>query len=108
MKIKCYSVKLQSLVAISNKAYKAIAFDGSYDIIPSSQIFGIDMDVQKSEAWWISAWILERKNLHYSKKKTSWFDSETGKFQPSITIIKHKPSKVSPVENNEITSLKSE
>lgn len=42
MKTKCYSVRLASLVSISDKAYKATAFDGSTAIIPKSQEFGQD------------------------------------------------------------------
>ena len=63
MRVKCYSVRLESFVSISDKAYKATCFDGTTDIIPKSQVFGRDWDVMKSEAWWISAWILEKKNL---------------------------------------------
>ena len=59
MKTKCYSVRLQSLVSMSDKAYKATSFDGSEAILPKSQVFGVDYDVQKSEAYWISSWILE-------------------------------------------------
>ena len=70
MKTKCYSVRLESLVRISDKAYKATCFDGSSDIIPASLVFGADLDVQKSDAYWISAWILERKSLQYSAKKS--------------------------------------
>ena len=57
--IKCYSVRLESLVRISDKAYKATSYDGSSDIIPASQVFGRDYEVSKSEAWWFSAWILK-------------------------------------------------
>ena len=37
MKTLCYSVRLESLVRISDKAFRATAFDGSTDIIPDSQ-----------------------------------------------------------------------
>ncbi len=73
MKTKVISVRLQSLVSISDKAYKATAFDGSEAIIPKSQVFGQDWDVQKSDAYWISSWILEQKDLQYSDKKVAWF-----------------------------------
>ena len=46
------------MYSISPKAYKAVSFDGSSDIIPASQVFGQDHDVSKSDAYWISAWIL--------------------------------------------------
>jgi len=92
MKTKCYSVRLESLVSISDKAFKAIAFDGSEEIIPKSQVFGRDYDVMKSDAWWISAWILEKKNLQFSTKKEAWFNKH-GKMLPKITITRHVPEK---------------
>ena len=69
MRTLCYSVRLESLVRISDKAFKATAFDGSQDIIPASQVFGRDYEVMKSDAYWISAWILEKKSIQYSGKK---------------------------------------
>lgn len=72
-KTKCYSVRLESLTSISEKAYKAVAFDGSSAILPKSQVFGPDYEVQKSDAYWISAWILEQKDIQYSSKKVRWF-----------------------------------
>jgi hypothetical protein len=94
MKTKCYSVRLESLVSISDRAYKATAFDGSSAILPKSQVFGRDYDVQKCDAYWIAAWILEKKDLQYSGKKESWFDSETGNMLPTYKVEKHKPEKV--------------
>lgn len=75
-KIKCYSVRLQSLVSISDKAYKATAFDGSTAIIPKSQVFDEDLETQKSQAYWIAAFILEKEDcqLQYSDKKIKWFN----------------------------------
>lgn len=92
MKIKCYSVRLQSLTDISEKCHKAISFNGSTDLIPKSQVFGKDYEVNKSEAYWISAWILEKKNIQYSIKKIGWFNSETRKIEPNIKINHHIPS----------------
>ncbi len=103
MRIKCHSVRLQSLVSISDKAYKATAFDGSTAIIPASMIFGQDYDVMKSEAHWISSWILEQKELQYSAKKTAWFDKDTGRMLPDIKIEKHIPEKI---EINNVEPLK--
>lgn len=60
MKIRCYSVRLKELREISPKALLATGFDGSTAVIPKSQMFGPDQDVQKSEAYWISAWILKQ------------------------------------------------
>jgi len=72
-KTMCYSVRLESLTEISPKAYKAVAFDGSEAIIPKSQVYGQDYEVQKCLAVWISAWILEKKELQFSDKKVRWF-----------------------------------
>jgi hypothetical protein len=106
MKTKCYSVRLQCLTEISEKCYKAIAFDGSEALIPKSQVFGQDYSVQKSEAYWISAWILEQKSLQYSRKKEATFDSITRKEVPSWTVVKHEPVKIEALENNTIKELK--
>lgn len=106
MKILCYSVRLLSLVSISDKAYKATCFDGTTDIIPKSQVYGRDWDVAKSEAWWISAWILEKKNLQYSTKKSACFDRETGKMLPVIMVEKHQPEKVEALGSNIIDELR--
>lgn len=105
MKTLCYSVRLQSLVSISDKAYKATAFDGSSCIIPKSQVFGQDYDVTKSEAYWISAWILEKKTIQYSGKKEAWFNNETGKIVPSYTVEKHVPVKISSAKTKPDASL---
>ena len=99
MKTKCYSVRLQSLVSISDKAYKATAFDGSTAIIPKSQVFGSDYDVQKSEAYWVSCWILEQKEgFQYSDKKIGWFNPDTYRIEPNITTIveHHVPERIEP------------
>lgn len=97
-KVKCYSVRLQSLAEISPKAYKATAFDSSTAILPKSCVFGGDYEVQKSEAYWIAAWILEKKELQYSTKKEGWFNPSTGRVEPSFTshtiIEKHVPEKI--------------
>ncbi len=95
MRTKCYSVRLESLTpSKSSKAYLAKSYNGLEDWIPSQFIFGRDYDVSKSEAWWIAAWILERKNIQYSTKKEAWFNSETGKMLPTYVVKKHTPTKV--------------
>lgn len=106
MKTLCYSVRLESLTAISDKCYKASAFDGSEALIPKSQVFGQDYSVTKSEAYWISEWILKQKSLQYSGKKKAWFDSVTRKMMPTYKIEKHTPERVEPVESNTIKKLK--
>ena len=105
MKTLCYSVRLESLTRISDKAYKAVAFDGSSDVIPASQVFGTDFEVQKCDAYWISAWILSKKNLQYSSKKQAWFD-ENGNRLHTYTIERHVPDKIEAKESNEIDDLK--
>jgi hypothetical protein len=106
MKTLCYSVRLESLTVISDKCYKASAFDGSEALIPKSQVFGQDYSVTKSEAYWISEWILKQKSLQYSGKKEAWFDSITRKMLPTYKIEKHTPERVEPIENNTIQELK--
>jgi hypothetical protein len=98
-KIKCYSVRLQSLRSISDKAYVAKSFDGSEAIIPKSQVFGVDYDVNKSDAFWVSAWILEKKELQYSTKKQGWYNPDTRRVEPAThTIIeRHIPDEVKPI-----------
>ena len=105
MRTLCYSVRLESLVRISDKAFRATAFDGTSDIIPASQVFGRDYDVVKSDAYWISAWILGKKNIQYSGKKQAWFD-ENGNQLPTYTIERHTPEKLTPKESNIIDELK--
>ena len=106
MKSLCYSVRLSSLTVISDKCYKATAFDGSEALIPKSQVFGQDYSVTKSEAYWISQWILKQKELQYSERKEAWFDSVTRKMMPTYKIEKHTPERVEPVESNTIQELK--
>ena len=105
MRTLCYSVRLESLVRISDKAFHATAFDGTNDIIPASQVFGRDYEVMKSDAYWISAWILGKKNIQYSGKKQAWFD-ENGHMMPTYTIERHTPEKLEPKESNIIEELK--
>ena len=90
---KCYSVRLESLVSISDKCYLATAFDGSEDLIPKSQVFGTDYGVSKSGAYWISAWILGKKNIQYSMKKWTNF-SKAGKDIGQVEFKHHVPKKI--------------
>lgn len=106
MRVKCYSVRLESLVSISDKALKATAFDGSKEIIPKSQVYGRDWDVITSEAWWISVWILEKKNLQYSCKKMAVFDTDKDRMVSTITVRKHKPEKINELSDNIVDELR--
>ena len=105
MRTKCYSVRVKSIQAIGPRAYKVSSFDGCEDILPSSCIFGQDYEVQKSEAYWIASWILEKKNIQYSARKVAWFDSETRKMLPEYVVSHHTPTAVKAVESNEIKEL---
>lgn len=104
MKTKCLSVRLKSLELISHKAYKATDFNGNTDIIPASQVMGVDYDVLKSEAYWITEWILDKKNITYNSKKIAWFD-ENSQMIPFYTIEKHCPVKIEPKNSNIIDEL---
>ena len=105
-KTKCYSVRLESMVSISEKCYKATAFDGSTALIPKSQVFGQDYDVSKSDAWWISAWILGQKELQYSSKKESYFDKELSHADnEGVEIERHVPEEKEAVETEPIAEL---
>ena len=107
MRTKCYSVRVEFIRKISEKAYKVRSFDGSVDIIPVSQVFGRDYDVTKCEAYWMAAWILPKKSIQWSDKKEGWFD-ENGNRLPDYTIERHHPDKIDPVVNNEIEDLRDE
>lgn len=100
MKTKCYSVRLQSLTEISDKAYRAVSFDGRECIIPKSQVFCEDFEISKSEAYWISSWILEQKEIQYSKKKTAWYNSKTGQMELDVITIVEKitPETITPTD----------
>lgn len=100
MKTKCYSVRLESMRRISEKCFAARSFDGREALIPASQVFGEDLEVSKSEAWWISAWILEKKGLQYSRKKVAHFESETRLMVPQVEIVRHVPEKIDLVPSN--------
>lgn len=95
MRAKYISVRLDYMVSISPKCYKAVAFDGSEALIPKSQVQGRDWLVSKSEAWWISEWILGKVDLQHSNKKAAWF--EDGVMKPTYTKVIHKPERKEPV-----------
>ena len=105
MKTLCYSVRLESLVKISRRTFRATSLDGSSDIIPVSTVFGMDYTVRTRDAYWISAWILEQKNIHYSKRKPALFDNDRRQL-PTYTIERHAPEKKEVKKCNEIETLK--
>lgn len=90
---KCYSIRLDSLVSISDKCYLATAFDGSEALIPKSQVYGQDYDVSKSEAYWVSEWILDKISIQHSRKKWTIF-SKDGKNIGQIDFKHHTPQKI--------------
>lgn len=104
MRTKCASVKVESFRKISDKAYLLRSFDGREAIIPASQYYGYDNDATKSEAVWISEWILQKKDVQWSSKKTAYFDSETRRQLPEIK--KHIAPAMAAKNNNEIKELK--
>lgn len=99
MKTKCYNVKLRSLKDISPKCFLATAYDGSEAFIPKSQYFG-----ESGSGHWISAWILERKDLQYSTKKSATFNPY-GQMVPEVTYKRHTPEQVEPVDAGPDKSL---
>lgn len=103
---KCYSVRLQSLVSISPKCYKAVAFDGSECLIPKSVVYGQDYEVSKSDAYWIASWFLEKEDvkIQYSRKKWTLFTKD-GKNVGRIEVEHHTPERVEPVLDNTIKEL---
>lgn len=96
MKTLCSSVRLAEMRRISDKCFAARSFDGREALIPASQVYGPDYDVSKSEAWWITAWILEKKDIQFSTKKTAWFYTGTGKRAPDVDVVRHVPAPVAP------------
>lgn len=103
MRTKFISVRLEAMVSISPKCYKAVAFDGSEALIPKSQVQGRDWSVSKSEAWWISEWILGKVDLQHSNKKAAWF--EDGRMLPTYEKKIHKPERKEPVISKPNKSL---
>lgn len=104
-KDKCYSVRLQSMTKISDKCYKAEAFNGSSAFIPAQFVYGMDTDrtSMKSDSWWISAWILEQKDLQYSSKKVAYFwkDSRKRVSEVEVEVIEPAPIEAQPIEADE-------
>lgn len=103
MNVKCYSVRLKSLVRISDRAFLAVAFDGSKAVIPESQIFGPDPQVKKSDAYWIAAWILEKSDIQHSNKKIGYWNKKKNTIEAPILVKKHVPIKI---ESSEILVIK--
>lgn len=92
------------MIPITEKCYKATAFDGSESLIPVSQVFGLEsLDENKeSESWWISSWILSKTPLQHSQKE-AWFDCKTRKMLPCYKIKHHIPKEIKPQKSINIS-----
>ena len=107
----CYSVRVKSLRSISDKAVLIETFDGAKDVFPKSQTYVVDSESRKSNAYWISEWILRQKSIQWSEKKmrlVSKDDSGNLDISPKFAgvVTTHVPEFVAPVESNEIESLR--
>lgn len=106
-KTVCVSVKLKSFERITDKCYKAIAFDGSEALIPASCYFGNDLTSSGSDAYWIAEWILKKRDLQYSDKKKAEFRQRLDKpARNTVEYIHHTPSEIAPIDDNSIDSLR--
>ena len=111
MTTTCYSVQVKSLRSISRKAIVIEAPDGTSDIFPKSEIYGIDRDDLECDAYFIAEWILNRKKLTWTRnKKKDITNNNGGNLYASPTVFElettHIPDYVPPVANNDIESLR--
>lgn len=88
--MKCYLVKLREFEQITPKCYKAVDFSGNEDLIPASQVCGI-MQGKAGADVYLSAWILERKNLVYSDKNPVFIEPGEGPDEDVVIITRHVP-----------------
>lgn len=107
-RVKCYRIRLESLVSISAKCYKATAFDGSTALVPKSVVYGTGSGEAPSQACWVAAWFMEKPDnaLQHSRKHIGWFDKESGRMLPHIVVQKHVPAPKPPVQRPVPQSLK--
>ena len=107
--VMCLSVHLMQLSRITDKCYKAVAFDGSEALIPASCYFGIDYGGStRSPAYWIAEWILKKRNLQYSDKRKAVFKAGKLSWIPvknTVETIRHIPEEIAPVDDNTIDDL---
>lgn len=101
----CFKVRYEGLKRLSDKAVLIYSHNGASDIIPVSQIYWDDVD---SGIMYVSAWILEKKSIQYTKKGALWFTAYgcAVSATPEYKSIRHTPERVLPVESNEIEELK--
>lgn len=93
--MKCYLVKLKEFEQITPKCYKAVDFSGNEDLIPASQVCGI-MQGKAGADVYISAWILECKNLVYSDKNPVDIEPGTCINEDVVTVTRHVPEYMAP------------
>jgi hypothetical protein len=103
-KLFCTSIKLQALIRITDKCYKAIAFDGSEALFPVSQV--VCEDLENENAWWVTDWILQQKTIQHSKKRQAWIDTDTldiRVYYPTI-VEHHVPTPITdkPIHDNSL------
>lgn len=84
-KTRAISIRLKSLIEISPKCYKAEDWQNNSALIPKSQVFCQDYEVQKSDAWWVAEWFVlkEEFKLMVSIDKRAWYNPATGKIEPN-------------------------
>lgn len=96
-RIKCYSVKVSELRPISPKAYLAVCFDGREIVIPRSQVFGLGGLSDRSESYWIAAWLVEKHRIQYSPKRVGWFNGVTVRKAAFRKVERIVPPRIEPV-----------
>lgn len=101
--VRCYLVRLKELVSISDKAFKAVAHDGTTAILPKSQV--IMPSLQHENGYWISCWIMDQKELQHSKKTVAWVNPGTFKVKYEVITEHHVPVTIAPTNNNPDESL---
>lgn len=93
MKTLCCLVSISEMRSISKAAYLISDFNGNSDIFPKSTVFGVDRFSTRSTKVWIAEWILKKKSLCYSNKKSA-FINDNGKIIPTVIVKYHEPDDV--------------
>ena len=93
--VKCYLVKFKDLISISEKAFKAVAYDGSECILPKSQVV---RPGSNDNDWYVSCWIMDQKEIQHSKQKVFMVNSETMQIRPFVVIETHVPEQISVIK----------
>lgn len=88
-KTKTYQVKIKSITPCGG-AFLIEDYNGNNDYFPKSTVF----ESNNENMVYISAWILEKKEITYSYNKIFWYDRVTNTAMPHICITKYTPNKV--------------